>query len=291
MGYPCSGKTTYAMSSRFDGFEYITPTRFNGDEKQLKSHLSICLEKGKDVVIDADNLTQRDRAIYLDVFETHSKCELESSQYILECHCITATLSQIKENGCRRQSLGGDRLNKSKLIRSHNVIELPKQIEGFQVILTIPFEELTNINHVRKAIFFSCESVAKLVDPFDVQIFPDVNKILSEYFRQGYIFIGVANFSMVDSRKLHLNVMQNCLLAVIKQLAPPIEAIYYSDSHVKNHHESSLPNPYFAFKARDCYQVSLESSIMVGCTDVDQRFALNAGIGQFFNRDVFFQTN
>jgi histidinol phosphatase-like enzyme len=159
----------------------------------------------------------------------------------------------------------------------------------------VPFEDGGDTDCIHRAVFFSLPSVVYSArqhpmptQPSDVRIFPDVDRVFVNGYKQGYLFIGIANLPMVATKQIAEAVVQECILQVIRQLTPPIDAVYYSPHLLSENHEHSLPHPYFAFKARDRFKINLEASVMVGCTRIDQQFAKNAGIGAYACRDTFF---
>jgi histidinol phosphatase-like enzyme len=258
--------------------------------------LSRLLYERKDVVIDDHNLTKFERLHYLSVFRAFRKTFSDVPSYQIECHQLVTLVGDIRRNAEARMALGGSRLNKTELVKRCTGREDPAEDEGFNVIIEIPFERNDADTYVRKAIFFSLPSVvysirnhAVPVRPADVRVFPNVDKVFARYYDQGYLFIGVANLPLVGSKQVSEQVAQECILEVIKQLTPPIDGVFYSPHKTAEKHKSSLPNPYFAFQAREEHKISLSQSVMVGCTSTDRQFAENAGIGRFLARESFFK--
>ena len=89
----------------------------------------------------------------------------------------------------------------------------------------------------------------------------------------------------VDARGFYFD----CIIENIKQLTPPIEAVYYSPHTFALSSDISLPNPAFAYRAKEKFKINLEASVMIGITSIDRQFAKNAGIGMFLHRDDFFK--
>ena len=296
MGLSCSGKTTYASSNHFIGFEYVHPIKFKGDIDSLRSHLFTLIDLRKDIVIDDDNLTAKDRSRYLQLFREYKNYGRNyPPEYLIECHHIATPLSKIVENGVARQTMGGARLNKARLIFSRSLVEIPTISEGFHLIVRLPPDYAGEANVVNRAIFFSLPSVVFSakghiipMKASDVKVYPDVNRMFGDYFRDGYLFIGIANLPMIEAKQISLAAAQECIIETIKQLHPPIEAVYYSP-FLRSNSDASLPSPTFAYRAKDRFKINLEISIMVGLTKTDLQFAKNAGIGTFLHRDDFFK--
>ena len=215
---------------------------------------------------------------------------------MVECHHIISTLSEIVNNGHQRESSGGQRLNKAKLLHSRSLVEVPTTEEGFQIVIRVPLSKTPENKSVHKAVFFSLPSVVFSIKghisptkPSDVRVYLDVNRMFSEYSQQGYLFIGIANLPMIESQQISEDTAQDCIIETIKQLTPPIEAVYYSPHSFALSSDISLPNPAFAYRAKEKFKINLGASVMVGATSIDQQFAKNAGIGKFLHRDDFFK--
>jgi len=258
--------------------------------------LSRLIYRKNNIIIDDCNLTRAERSFYLGVLRGYKKAIKQAPEYVVECHCLDTRIGDVRKNAEARMALGGDRLNKTDFVKRWRMREAPSYEEGFAVIVEIPFERDEGNTYVRPAIFFSLPAVVFSVrnhmvpiKPEDVRIFPDVDRVFARYYEEGYLFIGVANLPLIGSKQVREQTAQECIIEVIKRLTPPIDDVFYSPHRLADKHESSLPNPYFAFRAREEHRLCLLKSVMVGCTSTDREFAKNAGIGRFLDRKTFFK--
>jgi len=287
MGSPSSGKTSYALSDRFSGFDYHSPTTHQ-DRADLRLAILKSMSLNRNIVIDDYNNTVSGRNFYLDIIKNRTQIR----QYQLECHHLRTRLHDIRDNGRDRQSRGGDRLNVSKLIKYRSALEAPSAEEGFASILTLPFQRIEERKYTLPAVFMAIDALRYSQGPrqyptktSNVGIFPDVTETLCRLLGRGFKFIIVGNMPEIGARTVHRHTAHDCVIETIKQLPVPIDDFLYSEL---SDGPDSLPNPTFAFVVREKHKINLSQSVMVGVNEVDKKFAENAGFGLYLPRKTFF---
>ena len=291
VGAPASGKTTYALSDAFSGFEYVSPAMYNNPEA-IRRVIKQAQARQRNIIIDDCNGTKEERGFFIDILNSETG---QIMKYQTECHHMRTRMLDIRDNGLVRQARGGCRLNKSHFIEYKHNLVTPEAKEGFSTIVDVPFVRKTNNEFNEVAVFFSFGSVwysngNKLfpTNPDDVRIFPDVHKVLCRYYREGYKFIAVSNFPEIGEKRITEQTAQECMVEAVKQLPVPIDEIYYSSHPASVIYDGTLPNPKFAHEASNKYGIDLSRSIMVGHSETEKRFAELAGFGEYAPRQAFF---
>ncbi len=305
MGLPASGKTTYALSSRFAGFRYIAPELFPGlhhsiQMNKVRNMVTHAVYNGMDIIIDDCNPTCADRKFHLDAFNEavrHVQHRPDYIPYTKECHHLQATMKQVKYNAAKRRDQGGDRINRNLLVHCARLMREPSKSEGFHSIVNVDFAPQKRAP-VNRAIFFSLDGVVRSTrgksifcqPPKHVMLDGNRNKVFRWYYDEGYKFIGITHLSAVAGQRASEATAQACIVEMVRQLKVPIEAVFYCAHRKEEQCSCFPPSPYFAKLASKQYQINLQKSIMVGSIDkyVEQEFARKAGIGHYVNSTSFY---
>lgn len=288
MGASASGKTCYALSSRFAGFEYIhnTPTSYQ------RGYITGLMDEGKSFIVDAVNATRADRSFYIDLVKGNVQ-QTPHPEYSLECHYLRTSMVSAQENAKRREKMGGIRFNKAHWVKSYIAWrkghQEPSQDEGFDLVVDIPFALIgKDIPSLCKAVFFSLPSVCVSISgskyprsPKDLKVLSEISTVFDRYSKDGYKLIGVAHLPVIAMRLMHEDIAQECIIEVLKQIKPVVDDVFYGPHRTGRKKGWDMPSPYFAHCARDKHGINLEQSIMVGSTDIDKRFAESAGFASY----------
>lgn len=285
VGYPLSGKTTYALSGFFKNFEYINPELF--DDGGVADVVDRLIYHEKSFIVDACNPSPDDRKAYIDLIKNYPD-QNGHPRYSIECHYIDADLNQVRQNGCRREMLGGERLNVMKLHEYRKKFKMPTKEEGFHSITVRPFVFCEMKERSNKAIFFSLDGVARM--PFgksqsneDVfKVIPGFNACLTQFAEQGFKPIIVTNQPAVSRGEITLRSMQRSIVATIKELTANVEDVYYCPHDDIDQCHCRMPLPYFANQAEIKHKLDLSESIMIGSNIIDKQFAKTSQIGKYY---------
>lgn len=289
VGQPFIGKTSYVRAS-FCGFHYMNSDTFDDSlfPPGFVDELFAAIREQKDIVIDGCNSSPVKRISILDV--------LRPSNY--ECLAYHFDLPIAWSNKLGAPLLPDKEFRRTYLDIKQAITRNPPRLqEGFSQIETL--KELKYIapkSERPPALFFQVHAVAHSADdlngftsPNRIQVCHDVDSVLISYHSRGYVLIGIGQLSSLPEIGY-----QDCLIEVLKKVKPPIKEIFYCrhrHGEVKPNQKCScrLPAAGLAIHASVKYGIDLSQSLMVGADKFDEAFAMNAGIGQYFDREVFFQ--
>ena len=287
---PCAGKTTYALSDAFKGFQYVDPSAFSPAD--LQDHLDWLVHHQHDIIIDGCNATVEERKAYIQ----HAKSYPDQNgqpRYNIECHYIEATFADVKRNAVKRESMGGERLNHFDTLRFSKMFELPSKAEGFDVILHYPFIFNSMNAFCNRAIFFSLDGVARVtsgqykypISVNEVHMIPKFREYIASFAGKNYKFIAITNQPGVAVGHLTLRMMQKCLIKTIVELPVSVDDILYCPHEEKDQCPCRFPSPFLVNLAKAKFELNLEKCILIGANDLDRSLAKNAGIGSYVSFD------
>ena len=298
MGLPCAGKTTYALSERFVDFAYISPEAMGATvpgtvgHNQLRDRLRFLIYNGQNFIVDHTNHTRTTRQFYLDLIQ-NKLGKKNTPTYLIECHYLRATLGECSESGKRRQSAGGERVNRRLLIGCQRNLEEPLQSEGFTSIIDMPFKRSASTPLVNRAVFFGFDGVIRYAKgyhsypqlPEQVRIFDGVNRVLRRYYEEGYKLIGLCRQPAVETNDLTEHAARECMLETVRQLESPVDDVFLC-THLRN--RTCLCHPYMIGLAAEKHCLDMSRCILVGNSLADMRALSRFQFGRSMHRTDFF---
>lgn len=305
MGYPASGKSTYAHQ-----FEVKSYYRLNRDE--LGGTLDDLVEKmdslynSKDInkfVLDNTYATKKSRSTVLKWAKEH--------QFEVKCHWLNVDVGVALYNAAQRLIRDYGRLlmpeeiktNKDPSVyppvaiyRSRKIFEPPKKEEGFQEVKKIPFERHLDVKiYKNRAYLFDYDGTLRTtisgekypLAPEDIQIFPERASKLQDLFAQGYRILGVSNMSLVAKKKLTMERAIECYEYTNKLLDVPIEYAFCPHPAFPQICYCRKPMPGLGVAFIEKYKLNPSKCVMIGDMKTDKTFAERCGF-QFAYAEEFF---
>lgn len=229
MGGTCHGKTTYALSPLFRDFVYCNPIAYEAT-RDFYSLVSDSIFEGNSIIIDDENPTVAARKEYIDLIKQSTR--ISKLDYIVECHCLHPVLKDCLKFGNRRHSMGGQRINKTKLIRYRSTRAIATINEGFDVVITVSGEDYFNNSH-EQAIFVNLDC---FVEPSSLLNVNDSDNVTLNSKIVSYVELRWAKGENVicyipkyiTSQSTPEKIMAKSL-AILKKIPFPIDDIIYED--------------------------------------------------------------
>jgi len=304
MGLPCAGKTAYAFSDRFSGFDYISPEAMNATvvgtigHNIMRNELRRLIYYGQSFVVDDCNHTRAARSVYVNLVKERFANERESipetERFLIECHYLRASSKDCWGNAKQRQRRGGERINKRKFIECRRGLEEPQRSEGFDFVVDIPFFRAVTTRFTNKAVFFGFDGVVRYSKGYhsypkslkEVRVFDGVGSVLRRYYKEGYKLIGLCRQSAVGTKDLGEYVARACMLETVRKLKVPVDDILLCPHMLS---QSCMCYPSLIGNAVIHHGIDLSHSILVGVSSVEMEIAAQLGLGRYMHRTDFFQ--
>lgn len=302
VGYPASGKSTVATTYIDQGFVYVNRDTAGGRVIDLLVDVISALRSGKNVVLDNTFPTRESRAPFI-------KAAQDAKQPVV-CALMNTTIEEAQFNACLRMARMRDKIlspQEIKADKSPNIFppavlfayrkqfEKPTESEGFERIQKIPFVRRFDVSWVNKAIFLDYDGTIRQTrsgakwptNHDDIEILPNVGKVLDRWLKQGYRLLGVSNQSAIANRSLTDQQARSCFEATNALLKMQIEYAYcpHNPAPISCYCRKPMPGLAVGFFVK--YKLDPQQCIMVGDQTSDKTFADRACMQFAWAKDFF----
>lgn len=302
MGYPASGKSTYAKPYVDEGFYYLNRDKAGGAVADLAPKMVAAFNSGETrVVLDNTFPTIESRKPFIDA--------AKKLKVPINCIMVGASAEDAQLNACLRMiRKQGKVLNPEdfKSINNPNAfpiavifkyrkaLEHPTRDEGFADVEVMPFKRYWESRHTNKAIIFDYdgtlrESTGEKFWPeqvSDVKLLPNRKKVIKALKDAGVLMLGASNQSAC-AKGLLTETAEACFDKTNKLLGVDIPYLYCP-------HRAAMPQcycrkPFSGIGATfiEKYKLHPDNVLMVGDMTSDKTFATRCGF-QYCDADKFF---
>jgi histidinol-phosphate phosphatase family protein len=307
MGYPASGKSTYAAE------RYATPdyVRLNRDAEggtlaDLVPQLEAAVRAGaaRGVVLDNTYPTVESRRPVLAVGKAHGVpvravmlgTTIEQAQYnavarMIAKHGKFLQPDELKAAGKKDPNL----FPPTVLFRYRKQFEKPTAAEGFAAIETVAFARRPATGYTNKALLLDYDGTLRRTksgekyprSPDDVEVIPGRREVLERYARDGYRLLGVSNQGDVARGKLTAEDAVACFERTNALLGVSIEYAFcpHDPAPIGCYCRKPMPGLGVAFIEK--YKLDPAQTVMVGDMTSDKTFAERVGV-RYVDQAAFF---
>jgi HAD superfamily hydrolase (TIGR01662 family) len=304
VGYPASGKSSFAKLYIEKGYTYLNRDTVGGKILDLIPLLNTALAGGENVVLDNTFPTIASRKDFIDVAHMHSA--------IVTCEWLTTSIEDAQFNACMRMiERHGKILSAAEMkeVKSPNIFppvvlfkykkefEKPTTDEGFDVIVKRGFFRQFPKDWVNKAVLLDYDGTLRDTksgakwpsDPNDVIALPNRQVILDSWKEQGYMLLGASNQSGIAKGTPTESEAIACFDRTNELIGHDIEVAYCPHKVPPISCFCRKPMPGMAVTFFHKYKLDPSQCIMVGDRTSDKTFAKRSHIGKYVDAEEFFK--
>lgn len=305
MGYPASGKSTWAESN------FRAHRRVNRDshgEKSLDDMVPIAerhLDEGAPVVLDNTYPTRESRAsivalakrkgvpvrvVWLDT--TIEEAQYNAAERLVRKHGRLPAPDEIKKLSKKDPNTFGP----SVLFRHRKLFEEPTASEGFTAVERVRFARAPQpAGYTNKALLLDYDGTLRRTKsgekyprtPDDIELIPGRVEVLRRYLSQGYKLLGVSNQGAVAKGDLTVDDARACFARTNALLGLDIEVSFCPHEPAPINCWCRKPMPGMAVDFIERHKLDRAQTLMVGDMTSDRTFASRAGVS-FVEESRFF---
>lgn len=307
MGYPASGKSTYATQYETQGYYRLNRDEIGGtlDELVSKMNTKYISENITKFVLDNTYATKNSRAMVLQWAKDHG--------FEVQCKWLDVNVGVALYNASQRlirtygKLLMPEEIKANKdpsvyppvaIYRSRKIFEKPTIKEGFQDISKVKFERnLDSKIYKNRAYIFDYDGTLRTTisgekyprSPEDIQVFPERASAIQELYAQGHPLLGVSNMSLVAKKEISYETAVACYEYTNELLEVPIDYAFCPHPAFPQICYCRKPIPGLGVAFIEKYKLNPAKCIMIGDMKTDQTFAERCGF-QFMHANDFFIT-
>ncbi len=304
LGYPASGKSTITKDLVKNGFVSLNRDTEGGTIAALLPKMEALLKAGKNVALDNLFPTVEVRKPFIELAKKYN--------YQIDCMQMSTSIEEAQFNFLNRmidiegKFLTPEEIKKSKhpsifppavFFNYRKVFEKPTTDEGFTSVGKWQFLR-KEADYKNKALIVDYDGTLREcvngngkypVEENQVEIKPNVARILQKYKKDGYILLGVSNQSGVAKGELTADKATQLFNHTNKLLGVDIEYVFCP-------HQSAPPmcycrKPFSGWGVHFIrkHELSRKDTIFVGDMTTDKTFAARSGFqyvdqAEFFNK-------
>jgi len=299
IGYPGSGKSTYANNLKANDNSYVIISRDieGGKISSLVSKIEIELNKGNNVILDNTNLTKDIRKPF----------EIFNPQYVyIESNIVDCQIRVLHRMYQKYNKIFMTGVNPDKTIKDPNVfppavlfsarknLELPDTYTKFNSELNLDL-----FNYPNKGLFLDIDGTLRKTDhlvnkyPVDMdEIEPlfnlnNMKRILNDYIDRGYIIIGISNQSGIAKKIVTEEMVIKCFNKTKEMLSLDFPIYYCPHQSVPIICYCRKPQSGNVVLSCETYKINPINSIFVGDRTTDKTTAERLNI-KYIHADKFF---
>ncbi|TFF86470.1 MAG: HAD-IIIA family hydrolase [Promethearchaeota archaeon] len=307
IGYPASGKSTYAQKFKREGYYRLNRDELGGSLDDLVIELDKInrTEGVYNFVLDNTYATRKSRKSVVDWAKEHN--------FEIECHWIDLDIGDSLYNQCQRiirkygKLLMPNELKSERdssvyppvaIYRFRKIFEAPTITEGFDKVVKVPFHRnLDKKIYKKQAYIFDYDGTLRStisgekypLSPDDIQIFPERARRLRELYERGYRILGVSNMSLVSKNKISLDIAIECYERTNDLLKVPIEYAFCPHPAFPQICYCRKPMPGLGVAFIEKHKLDPMKCVMVGDMKTDKTFADRCGFHFEYANDFFKQ--
>jgi HAD superfamily hydrolase (TIGR01662 family) len=305
MGFPASGKSTYAHQYQERGYYRLNRDELGGslDDLVLKMENLYNSDQTKKFVLDNTYATKKSRSTVIKWAKAH--------KFEVYCNWLDVDIGVALYNASQRmihkygKLLMPEEIKAEKdpsiyppvaIYRSRKIFEVPKLSEGFHEIKKIPFQRQFDPKiYKNRALIFDYDGTLRTtisgekypLSPDDIKIFPQRASVVRDYHEQGYRILGVSNMSLVAKKKITLENAIECYKYTNQLLEVPIEYSFCPHPAFPQICYCRKPMPGLGVAFIEKHKLNPVKCTMIGDMKTDKTFAERCGF-QFTYADDFF---
>jgi HAD superfamily hydrolase (TIGR01662 family) len=303
-GAPASGKSTFTKKLTDQGFIALNRDTEGGTIAGLLPKFEALLKSGKDVVLDNLFPTVEVRKPFLDMAKANGA--------EVDCKLMGTSIEDCTFNVVQRAfSLIGkfpspEEIKKAKhtnifpptvLFKYKKEFQKPDVAEGFSKVETFKFVRKDDPTFTQKALIVDYDGTLREcingngkfpVSEDQIEIKPNVKKVLDYYKSQGYLLLGISNQSGVHKGELTLDKCHQLFQHTNKLIGLDIEYKFcpHQSAPISCYCRKPQTGLFVDFMIK--HKLSRKDSIFVGDMTTDKTFAARAGI-QYYDQSWFFK--
>ena len=304
MGPPASGKSSLSDSFITDSTVYLNRDKEGGKVISLVPKMVAAIKEGRDVVVDNLFATAEERKPFIEEAKKNgATIEVKFMNTSIEDAQINAlnrmydregriffTAQDIKDGNIKSTNI----FPVAVLFKYRKSLQKPKKDEGFDKVEVVKFKRRP-YQYVNKAVLFDYDGTLREstgeqpypINPEDVEVNPNARKVLLDYAKQGYQFIGVSNQSGIAKGVLTDAQAKACFNKTHEDLG--ILFPYYYCPHKVPPVSCYCRKPQSGLGVQIIREFKLnpEEVIVVGDQTTDETFAKRLGFKFEFAKDFF----
>ncbi len=302
MGYPASGKSTFAKPYIDEGYYYLNRDKEGGTVAELAPKMTAAFNSGeRRIVLDNTFPTVESRKPFIDA--------AKKLKVPISCIMVGATAEDAQLNACLRMIQKQGKILEphefgkvgnpnafpiAVIFKYRKALEHPTKDEGFVDVETMPFKRYWAARHTNSAIIFDYDGTLResTGDKYwptkvsDVKLLPNRKKVMQALDKAGILMLGASNQSAC-AKGLATDVVEDCFDKTNKLLGIDIPYLYCP-------HRAAMPQCYcrkpFCGQAAEFiekYNLLPSKCLMVGDMTSDKTFAERAGFNFMWANDFF----
>lgn len=305
LGYPASGKSTYA-SENFASHRRINRDTLGGTLEELLPKAEIALGQNAPVVMDNTYVTRESRAgvialakrLGLPVRCVWMSTSIEDAQCnavarMVSKHGKLLTPEEIKKASRKDPNTFGPGV----LFKYRKAFEDPSADEGWSTIEKVPYKRRAQgPEYTNKALFLDFDGTLRTTKsgekyprtPDDIEILPGRRAVLAKYQADGYRLLGVSNQGDVARGKLTEADARSCFDRTCDLLGLDIEVAFCPHNPAPIECFCRKPMPGLGVDYIERYKLDRSKVIMVGDMTTDSTFASRVGV-RYMDQAEFFR--
>lgn len=303
MGPPASGKSTFTKKLVDKGFVPLNRDTEGGKIADLLPKLESLLKDNKDVVLDNLFPTAEVRKPFLELAKKYNSP--------VECQLMGTSIEDATFNVVQRafKLIGKfplpEEIKKAKhtnifpptvLFKYKKEFQKPDLSEGFSKIDVFKFVREDDPTFTQKALIVDYDGTLREciggngkfpVSEDQIEIKPNVKKVLEEYKKKGYLLLGISNQSGVHKGDLTYEKCCQLFEHTNKLLGLDIDYKFcpHQSAPISCYCRKPQTGIFVDFMLK--YKLSRKDCIFVGDMTTDKTFAARAGIKYFDQADFF----
>lgn len=305
IGYPASGKSTYALRE-FPNHHRVNRDTIGGKIEGLVPYIEKKIKEGQDqFVLDNTHANVVSRGMFIKLAKQHG--------YEVNCHWMKTSAEDAQFNACLRMARKHGRMLDSTEIKQvqkkgdsntfpvnvifsfRNSFEPPTLKEGFDEIVEIAYVRQLSNEYVNKALILDYdgtlrETVSGNNYPLgtdDIRILPNRTEILTHFVKKGYKLLGVSNQSGIHKGIITESQAKACFDKTNELLGHQIDYRFCPHASGPISCWCRKPMPGNGCDFIEKYKLNPSDCVFVGDLGTDKSFANRCGF-KYYEASEFF---
>lgn len=306
IGYPASGKSTYALRE-FPHHHRVNRDTIGGKIEGLVPYIEKKITEGHtQFVLDNTHANVASRAMFIKLAKKHG--------FLVKCHWMKTSAEDAQFNAALRMVRKYGRILDTAEIKKlqkegdpntfpinvifsfRNSFEPPTLNEGFDELVEVPYVRELPAEYCNKALILDYDGTLRdtisgnnyPLTPDDIKILPNRREVLARYKEQGYVLLGVSNQSGIHKGIMTSEQSRACFEKTNEMLGHSIDFRFCPHASGPISCFCRKPVSGHGCEFIEKYKLDPSKCIFVGDLGTDKSFAYRCGF-QYFDCNDFFK--